>query len=546
MDSKNTVLKIELEDKRQIIAQLRSLLDDQKARAKAAETAAALIWEKKMAKMKEDGDKVCERSMKMCDRLMQDKAQLTSKCNQLAEDFQALQRQYDTRVEEMQQEATKEMARQKNNFTAQEKMRREQWEKDRTKEIKEMTIKGLEPEVEKILSDRKIERRRMEEQHQDMMENLRLELQQLTATKVRETKEMCHLQQEECVEKEREKSRQKLQDERERFDRALAEERKKCALDLHQQETLAQQQQIAAQQYVAEQNKAVLRDTEAQCEGRIKALKQRIAEEGVNHEEELRKLRAQLESHKEEVEVSFENRVEAEKEKIEAVLRLQFTSERDAQLESVVDKLGREAFEKERVLQQKIEEKTEVLKKEQKKELREQQDLLRQREKDAREAKKEKEAILSQKSFLEGEMQRLKEEKQTVETNLANERASHSVREEEMRSMKASIIASIQAKDQAFAETQKQERDALIKAKGQIENDRAEHAKALEALKHEEKMTLERAEEKLTKSLSIKNDQIEKLKEQLAGAEVQVEEFKFLLQRQREELLGKIAMEGGG
>jgi 5-azacytidine-induced protein 1 len=42
-------------------------------------------------------------------------------------------------------------------------MRRDTWEKEKTREIKEITIKGLEPEVERILQNQKQERRRVEE-----------------------------------------------------------------------------------------------------------------------------------------------------------------------------------------------------------------------------------------------------------------------------------------------------------------------------------------------------------------------------------------------
>jgi 5-azacytidine-induced protein 1 len=40
----------------------------------------------------------------------------------------------------------------KDSWTAAEKIRRDAWMQEKTKEIKELTIKGLEPEIHKLLA----------------------------------------------------------------------------------------------------------------------------------------------------------------------------------------------------------------------------------------------------------------------------------------------------------------------------------------------------------------------------------------------------------
>ena len=42
-------------------------------------------------------------------------------------------------------------------------MRRETWMQDKSREIKELTVKGLQPEIERLLSKHKKELQRMEE-----------------------------------------------------------------------------------------------------------------------------------------------------------------------------------------------------------------------------------------------------------------------------------------------------------------------------------------------------------------------------------------------
>lgn len=56
------------------------------------------------------------------------------------------------KVEDLDDKAAKELAKNKQNWMATERLKREAWEKEKVKEIKEMTVKGLQPEVERILA----------------------------------------------------------------------------------------------------------------------------------------------------------------------------------------------------------------------------------------------------------------------------------------------------------------------------------------------------------------------------------------------------------
>ena len=60
---------------------------------------------------------------------------------------------YATRFKAVQEGREVELKRQKDILAAAEKMRREKWLKDQTRKIKEMTIKGLEPEILRMVQD---------------------------------------------------------------------------------------------------------------------------------------------------------------------------------------------------------------------------------------------------------------------------------------------------------------------------------------------------------------------------------------------------------
>ncbi len=54
-------------------------------------------------------------------------------------------------VNELKEEINKEIKKNKDLWNANEKQKREKWISEKTQEIKEQTIKGLEPEIEKLL-----------------------------------------------------------------------------------------------------------------------------------------------------------------------------------------------------------------------------------------------------------------------------------------------------------------------------------------------------------------------------------------------------------
>ena len=60
-----------------------------------------------------------------------------------------------------------EIRRLRDKWIAEEKIRRETWENGKVKSIKELTIKGLEPEIQRILTQHKNEKKRLETKYKE-------------------------------------------------------------------------------------------------------------------------------------------------------------------------------------------------------------------------------------------------------------------------------------------------------------------------------------------------------------------------------------------
>ena len=60
-------------------------------------------------------------------------------------------------MQEIKDKYKKEIKNNKDAWMAAEKTRKERWVSEKTQEIKEMTLKGLEPEIDRIISRNKLE-----------------------------------------------------------------------------------------------------------------------------------------------------------------------------------------------------------------------------------------------------------------------------------------------------------------------------------------------------------------------------------------------------
>ena len=73
------------------------------------------------------------------------------------EQLKKMETKFAQKTEEMKKGHAVEMQKAKELFQAAEKMRREKWVEEKTKKIKEITVRGLEPEIQKLIARHKAE-----------------------------------------------------------------------------------------------------------------------------------------------------------------------------------------------------------------------------------------------------------------------------------------------------------------------------------------------------------------------------------------------------
>lgn len=81
----------------------------------------------------------------------------------MSDQVKNMEKAFKDRCVMMEEQSIKEMKQQKELWSTTEKVKREKWITEKTKIIKDQTIKGLEPEIQRMLAQHKIQLRQVEE-----------------------------------------------------------------------------------------------------------------------------------------------------------------------------------------------------------------------------------------------------------------------------------------------------------------------------------------------------------------------------------------------
>ena len=101
---------------------------------------------------------------------------------------------------------------------ASEKVRKEKWEKERIHEIRAQTIKGLEPEIQKIIERNKEDLRKAHEMHQSELRAKKEGVAEEYEKKLSDLREKLNTERDHAVDRERERCQQKLHEQYERLE----------------------------------------------------------------------------------------------------------------------------------------------------------------------------------------------------------------------------------------------------------------------------------------------------------------------------------------
>ncbi|KAG2432445.1 hypothetical protein HXX76_008791 [Chlamydomonas incerta] len=282
------------------------------------------------------------RHLAFVDRLLADKEALTARAEQLEAAVRGADDKQERAIAKLKEGWAQELRRQKEGWAAAEKQRREAWMAAKAAEIKDMTVKGLEGEVQKLLSRHKAE---LSAAQQAAADEARRHLDNYVAQNeaaVRQLKERMAREAEEAVEKERGSAGLRLREVSERYEQQLQTQRMRLVSDADLRlEHLEQARKEDKKRYeealgaAREAAEARQRDMEDDWRREKEALRKA-------HDKQIESLREQYETGQEGWRAAMAERARKEVAERVAAIREKLLEERNNEIQAVMTRLEEE------------------------------------------------------------------------------------------------------------------------------------------------------------------------------------------------------------
>lgn len=113
------------------------------------------------------------KQLQLIETLVNDKKQLAEQVETLTSQFRQQTAAFEVEKQQLQSLHKDELAKQKDQILVSEKIKRDKWEREKLTEIRARTVKGLEPEIQRLIDRNKDELRKANETHQEEIRALR-------------------------------------------------------------------------------------------------------------------------------------------------------------------------------------------------------------------------------------------------------------------------------------------------------------------------------------------------------------------------------------
>ena len=344
--SRVTSLSLELEDKSKTLDALKQALRQARSDRDEAIRSAKQQAQDLLDGQRRDHEAAVNRHLGFIDKLLADKKQLAHKVEEVSAKVKRVEDRFEKQIESMAQRHANEVQQLKQSLAQQEALRRQKWQESKTKELKEMTIKGLEPEIQRILTKHRAEVRAMEERYKDRLQQFKSQLEREKQQELEEAAEANRKVAQREVARKAEGEEARVKELKRRHAEELQKQREEFKADT--EVLLARQKQL-------------LKDAQSQAKQELGQLKKK-------HHEELKQLEAlrhgdkkilkqKLLQEKEEWQSQAIASMNAQSKGELKKWREKLLHERDQQLDTIITKLHEEAAAKERQLKQNYERK---------------------------------------------------------------------------------------------------------------------------------------------------------------------------------------------
>ncbi|XP_042749045.1 centrosomal protein of 131 kDa isoform X1 [Lagopus leucura] len=332
-------LKLEVEEKKRAISLLQTALAQQRELTVRHVKQTEKELGHQLQLQREQYEAAIQRHLAFIDQLIDDKKVLSEKCETVVAELKQVDQKYSKKLTQMQEQHELEIKKLKELMSATEKIRREKWIDEKTKKIKEITVKGLEPEIQKLITKHRQDIQKLKMLHEAELLQSDERAAQRYCRQAEELRGLLEQQKEEQSQRERELARQRCEKQLEQEEQALQQQRRRLYAEVAEEKERLSQQAARQRAEVEE----LRRQLEASSSAVTAALKEEYArekeEQERRHQTEVKVLKDRLELEKQAWEASYVKKEEAWLLSRERELREEVRKERDKEIELVIQRL---------------------------------------------------------------------------------------------------------------------------------------------------------------------------------------------------------------
>ncbi|XP_041745036.1 centrosomal protein of 131 kDa isoform X1 [Coregonus clupeaformis] len=528
-------LKLELEEKRRTVNMLQSALTQQRELTVRHVKETEKELSRNFTLQKEQYEATIQRHLTFIDQLIDDKKALSERCEGVVGELKLVDQKYTKKIGQMQEQhelvwqilgpLCEEIKKLKELMSVTEKVRREKWIDEKTKKIKEITVKGLEPEIQKLICKHKQELKKLRVLHEAELLQADERAAQRYVRQSEELRQQLERDRDEQCQRERELAKQRFEKQLAEEEMSLQQQRRRLYKEVSEEKERLNQ--LAARQRAELEDLRKHLEDNSSLAGRAlrEELEKSREEQERRHQVEIKALRERLEIEKQTWEENYMKKEEAWLLSRERELKEEVRRGRDKEIELAIQRLEEETSgardECDRAADNRV------------KRVREKYEAeLRELERSERSALEKQQEMKKRQSETEGELIRLQGQLRQREQEIEDITQIRDKLSEERRSL-AEVIR------QEFAERLIVTEDENRRMKIETSEVRARLRLEVERVIREKEEELAEVHQRVKSAILKKEETVASLRKQHEAALKRADHLEALLEQQRKQLLEK-------
>uniref|UniRef100_A0A4W4DSP2 Centrosomal protein 131 n=2 Tax=Electrophorus electricus TaxID=8005 RepID=A0A4W4DSP2_ELEEL len=528
-------LKLELEEKRRTVSMLQIAL----ARQKELTLHHVKETEKQLTHtfhlQKQQYEATIQRHLAFIDQLIDDKRALSERCEGVVTELKQVDQKYTKKINQMQEQhelvwqilgpLCEEIKKLKELMSATEKIRREKWIDEKTKKIKEITVRGLEPEIQKLISKHKQELKKLRMLHEAELLQADERAAQRYIRQAEELRQQLERERDEECQRERELAKQRFEKQLQEEENTLQQQRRRLYKEVAEEKEHLNQLAVRQREELEELRTQLETNSSLASRTLREEMEKSREEQERRHQVEMKALRERMEIEKRTWEENYMKKEDAWLLSRERELKEEVRRGRDKEIELAIQRLEEETSgareECERAADNRV------------KRVREKYEAeLQEFERSERAALDKQQEMKKRQSELEGELLHLQTLLRQREQDMADVTQIRDKLAEERRSL-AEVIR------QDFAERLITTEEENRRMKVEVAEVRARLRLEVERLSREKEEELAEVHQRVKSAVLKKEETVNSLRKQHEAALKRADHLEALLEQQRKQLLGK-------